>query len=683
MKMVNVMRLLVVSLLFQIFSADAQICGSDYIHTKALENADYSRSFFKLQEVFDSKRKVLVNTPKTIPTIVHILHSGEPYGQFPHISSNIVYEVIDTLNSWYASTNADLEFCLASVGPDGGAINAVQYHDLGVIYAGDASGNPYNYNNAIMNATIIAPSEYLNIYVHDWGGSPSGFANVGYGNNCWVKTSRFSDFESTTLVHETGHWCGLFHTFTKNPAQGNYDDCEDALSESNCELQGDKVCDTPATPADFSCNDACVEIDEVDESWMSYAPDNCQYLFTPGQINRMHGQLESYRQGVINNNIACGGADIDLAIISIENQNPQCDTYFDPLVTVSNLGFEGTFITEITLNITDSVGGLVYSDVFTGALTLDEGETIEVSFSPTTLQYGDYNLTTSIETPGDGWEFNNTIEQELPFQPFTEISIVYYDAFSPTTQWRIYEVNPETGDVIYPTVASCNWGGPQCWETGGFFAEDDWPIEWSYCLQPGCYQLWWRWTSNSNLDCELVDLLGYPDCYVDIQLSNGEQIYYWDEEIDGSTTLYFDFCVEPLNVCPIVECPTDLDGDGLTGNSDLLLFLPEIGQQSECHPTDFNFDGETDINDLTLFLNQYGYGCDGSYYGVNGFIENNIMSIDCVLNLNDAKIIQCEIYDLSGRIMDTKGTLPEGIYIVKQYWDKYGFVTTKKLYISQ
>jgi len=238
-------------------------------------------------------------------------------------------------------------------------------------------------------------------------------------------------------------------------------------------------------------------------------------------------------------------------------------------------------------------------------------------------------------------------------------------------------------DYYLGPIASCNWGGPQCWETGQFFTADDWPIEWSYCLQPGCYQLWWRWTSNSNLDCELVDLLGYPDCYVDIQLSNGEQIYYWDEEIDGSTTLYFDFCVEPLNVCPIVECPTDLDGDGLTGNSDLLLFLPEIGQQSECHPTDFNFDGETDINDLTLFLNQYGYGCDGSYYGVNGFIENNIMSIDCVLNLNDAKIIQCEIYDLSGRIMDTKGTLPEGIYIVKQYWDKYGFVTTKKLYISQ
>ena len=680
MKMVNVMRLLVVSLLFQIFSANAQhTCGSDYIHTKALENADYSRSFFKLQEVFDSKRKVLVNTPKTIPTIVHILHSGEPYGQFPHISSNIVYEVIDTLNTWYANTNADLEFCLASVGPDGESINAVQYHDLGVIYAGDASGSPYNYNNAIMNATIIAPSEYLNIYVHDWGGNPSGFANVGYGNNCWVKTERFFDLEGTTLIHETGHWCGLFHTFTKNINQGSYNDCEDALGESNCETQGDRVCDTPATPVDFSCSDACDEIDEVDESWMSYAPDNCQYLFTPGQIDRMHGQLESYRPGVINNN-ACGEADIDLAVVSIENQNPQCDTYFDPLVTVVNFGLNGTFGVEATLQIIDSLGETIYSDIFTGALTLDANESVGIYFSPITLQYGDYNLIIEVETLNDGWEFNNTLEQELPFQPFVELTMELSMNNFPTVQWKLQEWDPETQTSSPSSIYSCNWGGLDCWDDFISNPSEYWPIELNYCLQPGCYDLFWRYTGNVNMtNCVLFT---GQECYNTAYLSNGETLFYDEGPQEGGNYHYY-FCVESPIDCPIIECPTDLDGDGLTGNSDLLLFLPEIGQQSECHPTDFNFDGETDVNDLTLFLNQYGYGCDGSYYGVNGFIENNTMSIDYILNLNDSKIIQSEIYDLSGRIMNTKGTLPEGIYIVKQYWDKYGFITTKKLYISQ
>jgi hypothetical protein len=70
--------LLLVTWLFSYNSHAQEPCGSDFIHARAFEDADYSRSFFKLQEIFDTKRKTLVNSPKVIPTIVHILHSGEP-----------------------------------------------------------------------------------------------------------------------------------------------------------------------------------------------------------------------------------------------------------------------------------------------------------------------------------------------------------------------------------------------------------------------------------------------------------------------------------------------------------------------------------------------------------------------------------------------------------------------------
>jgi len=652
-------------------------CGTDYIQSKAFENADYSRSYFKLQEVFKTKRKVLVNTPKTIPTIVHILHSGEPYGSFPHISSNEVYEVIDTLNAWYTNTNSNLEFCLASVGPEGESINAIQYHNINSIYAGDASGSPYDYNTAVMNATIIAPDEYLNIYVHNWNGNPSGFANVGYGDNCWVKTLRFTDLEGTTLIHETGHWCGLFHTFTKSINQGSYSNCEDALNESNCELQGDKVCDTPATPVDFSCSDACDEIDEVDESWMSYAPDNCQYLFTPGQINRMHSQLESYRQGVINNN-ACGEADIDLAIISIENQNPQCDTYFNPLVTVANFGLNGTFGVEATLQIIDSLGELTHSDIFTGALTLDANESIGIYFSPITLQYGDYNLIVNVETLNDGWEFNNTLEQELPFQPFVELTIELSMNNFPTVQWKLQEWDPETQTTSPSSIHSCNWGGIDCWDDFVQNPSEYWPIELNYCLQPGCYDLFWRYTGNVNMtNCILFT---GQECYNTAYLSNGETLFYDEGSQEGGNYHYY-FCVEAPLDCPITECPTDLDGDGATTNSDLMVFLSMAGQTGECLEGDLNFDGSVGIQDLTLFLNNFGYDCYGNQLDLDGFDEAT--SIDFYLNLDNAQIVKSEVYDLSGRRVNDKGVLPEGIYIIKQYWNKYGFVTTKKLYISQ
>jgi len=679
MKTLRMLGLLLATWLFSYNSHAQEPCGSDFIHAKAFEDADYSRSFFRLQEIFDTKRKTLVNSPKVIPTIVHILHSGEPYGQFPHVASDEVYVIMDTLNTWYESVGSNIEFCLASIGPNGEAINPVQYHDVNVVYNGDASGSPYDYNTAIMNATIIEPDEYLNIYVHDWSGSPSGFANVGNGDNCWVKTVNFFNPNSTTLIHETGHWCGLFHTFTKGPFQGNYSSCEEALGESNCEGQGDYVCDTPATPPDFSCNDACAEIDEVDESWMSYAPDNCQYLFTQGQIDRMHEQLEIYREDIITNNIACGTSDVDLAVIGFANQNSECDTYLDPVVTIKNYGNSGAWLVECTLEVLDSGGEVIYSDIYVGNVELEEDETIEIPFGDYTFQFGDYTAVIELYTPLDGWEYNNVLEQELPLQPFIGMTMELSMNNFPTVQWRLFNWDPET-DNTNGVVHSCNWGGPECWENFVQDPSEYWPIELDYCLQPGCYDLFWRYTGNVNMtNCVLFT---GQECYNTVYLSNGEVIFYDEGPQEGGNYHYY-FCVEAPNPCPINDCPTDLDGDGIIGNSDLLIFLPEIGQQSECHPTDFNFDGETDINDLTLFLNQYGYGCDGEYYGIDGTVEGDIMSIDYILNLNDAKIIQSEIYDLSGRIMNTKGTLPEGIYIVKQYWDKYGFVTTKKLYISQ
>jgi hypothetical protein len=305
---------------------------------------------------------------------------------------------------------------------------------------------------------------------------------------------------------------------------------------------------------------------------------------------------------------------------------------------------------------------------------------LKLAFDPYTFQFGDYTVLIDLITPDDGWEFNNSLVQDLPFQPFTEISVIYYDGFSPSTQWRIHEYDVENDQYIPGPIASCNWGGPQCWETGQFFSADDWPIEWSYCLQPGCYQLWWRWTSNSNLDCELVDLLGYPGCYVDIQLSNGEQIYYWDEEINESTTLYFDFCVEAPNPCPINDCPTDLDGDGITGNSDLLLFLPYAGQQSECHPTDFNFDGETDINDVFLLLNQFGYSCDGILIE-DSFTSNVTELLDEIPNLGACNVKPPIYFDLTGRRVNEKGRLAPGIYIVMEE-DSNGKITSKKIYLN-
>ena len=90
-----------------------------------------------------------------------------------------------------------------------------------------------------------------------------------------------------TVIHETGHWLGLFHTF-----------------QGGCGLptEGDQVADTPAEdePGDERCDptrDTC-ELDEGFDpvrNFMDYSPDACMDHFTKLQGKRIDIAFEQYR----------------------------------------------------------------------------------------------------------------------------------------------------------------------------------------------------------------------------------------------------------------------------------------------------------------------------------------------------------------------------------------------------
>lgn len=133
------------------------------------------------------------------------------------------------------------------------------------------------YNDGLLGWSTF-PFEYsedpiLDGVVIDYTTIPGGTAQGVYGKY---------DL-GITLVHEVGHWFGLFTTF-----------------EGSCSSDNDLVEDTPAhNGPNYSCSgeDTCPNFPGNDpiNNYMNYSPDSCKDEFTNGQFFRMYAEWAEYR----------------------------------------------------------------------------------------------------------------------------------------------------------------------------------------------------------------------------------------------------------------------------------------------------------------------------------------------------------------------------------------------------
>jgi len=298
----------------------------------------YENHLRGLDSEYDAKKEAIFREAKeigenyrgnpvvTIPVVVHVVYSTSTQ----NISMTQIQSQIDILNKDYRRTNTDanqtpqmfqgvaadseIEFCLASVDPNGNSTNGVTRTQTNVT----SFSVPYNTNSpeplkftAQGGKNAWDTDLYLNMWIANISGGVLGYATfpgtasaakdgvvVSYKYFGSTGTASPPYDEGRTATHEVGHYLGLRHIW----------------GDGNCNAD-DGIADTPTSQGSYgTCEthpvSSCGTVDMF-MNYMDYVPDDCMNLFTQGQKAVMVGVLQntgtSGRKSLINHAAtACG-----------------------------------------------------------------------------------------------------------------------------------------------------------------------------------------------------------------------------------------------------------------------------------------------------------------------------------------------------------------------------------------
>jgi hypothetical protein len=329
----------------------------------------------------------------TIPVVVHVVYMNAA----ENISDQQIYSQIAVMNADYNRLNADtintpsvfdsiaanigIEFCLASVDPNGNPTNGItRTSSTGGSFG--AFFQPFTEDVKSSASGGIDPwptDQYLNIWVCKLFTGLLGYAQFPGGNPATdgvaITYTAFGTIGAVTApstlgrtaTHEIGHWLGLRHIW------GDDQDCSGS----------DSIPDTPnvsvAASSDCQVNlNSCsnedpywgtVDPPDMVQNYMDYSHDSCMNMFTLGQKARMLSYLFSdpSRSSLFTSQGGCNPLGMQEA-----SHDRFFNVYPSPASGSVSVSYFGSWNANMTVEILDITGRIVMTAQVTSySYTLD------------------------------------------------------------------------------------------------------------------------------------------------------------------------------------------------------------------------------------------------------------------------------------------------------------------------
>jgi hypothetical protein len=284
------------------------------VHHRLLERSlDYQRRHAEIErqmQAFDPS-KLRMAFPATLNVVVHVVYKDAS----ENISDAQIQSQIDALNRDYRKRNPDvakvpqvweglaadvqIEFALATQDPDGARTDGITRTQT--------TQDSFDSNDGVKaqssgGADPWPSDRYLNLWVCTLAGGLLGYAqfpggpsqtdgvvilNTAFGTN-GTATAPFN--LGRTATHEIGHWLNLHHIW------GDKLDCTGTDYVKDTPPAGAPNYNKPQFPH-VSCTNG--PNGDMFMNYMDYVDDDSMFMFTTGQVTRIHAALANARASLV------------------------------------------------------------------------------------------------------------------------------------------------------------------------------------------------------------------------------------------------------------------------------------------------------------------------------------------------------------------------------------------------